>query len=424
MARGTAWLLMSRITTQSASVTSLAITARFLSPGDFGLMAVVMLLLTGLESFTTPGLAEALIRHRGDVPDFFPSVFAVNVLRGAALATATAVLGPSVASFFSQPQAAPVVQCAGAIFMIRSLQSPAQVHIDRQLEYKRLLLPNLAAAILFLLSSAILALALHNVWSLLIATILGEICRTAGSYIAAPWRPRLAMQLADLAMLTRFGKWVVAGSSLVYLSLHLDNIIVGRLFGASALGYYEMAFRIAHVPTTQISQIVGTVAFPALSRLTSTPDQFAHVYLRIIARLWMVNILVAALPTLIAGPIVRWFLGPQWDEIMTPLRILAMAGLIRSLVTVGGRVFFALGHPEYDFVINLSRVVIFALAVYPMAERFALAGVAIAVLVANASTVPLYLALIQKTTGLGGRAHASGLCREWGHFAARVRSVA
>lgn len=396
--------MLSRAALQLCSIVQLAVVARFLLPADYGLMAIVLLVLNVLDAFTTPGFTQALIQRQGPVDEYFPSVFTVGFLRGVFLFVAIAVLSPTIASFFHQTDASLVVMSAGVIVLLRSLQSPALVHLHRNLHFRSYFYWDVAATGISFLAAVILAPTLQNVWALLIAIILGELARTVGSYIVTPWRPRLAFHLGQVRELNRFGRWVMAGGIVTFLSLQLDNIIVGRMLGATQLGYYEVAFRISQLPATQMSYVTALVAFPALSQVANQMERFRTVYLKMTAIVWFLNLLMAIV--LIGGAgILATALGPQWRPIVALLQILALAGFVRSIFAVGGKVFYALGMPHLDFVMNAIRLVVFVAVFYPLAHSDGSKGVAIAVLIAVSSVLPVYFWLIARFVSVKPREH-------------------
>lgn len=400
MATGSAWLAADKLASQVSSVIRLGILARFLAPTDFGIMAIVVLVMNALDTFTTPGFTEALIQRRGEIEAFFPSVFTINVLRAICLSSLIALLGPFAAAFFGRPDAAIVIQIAAVVMFIRSLDSPAIANVHRALRFKTYFLWDTSSTIAGLASALVLAPLLRNVWVLLISLLISELTGVIGSYVVAPWRPRFHLEWRLVKELNKFGRWVVLGSAIAFLSLQLDNIVVGRVLGATSLGFYEVAFRISQLPSTQISAIAGMVAFPSLSRVVNDPDRFRTIYLRLVSILFALNFVIALTLVIFAEPIVHYALGDQWSASVPILRILSVAGFIRSMVAIGGRVFYATGRPKLDVYMNLARIVVFVTIVYPATRRWGLEGTSVSVVIAIACVVPMYLLLMFKSVGV------------------------
>jgi O-antigen/teichoic acid export membrane protein len=425
MARGTFWMGLGQAIIQLSGLLRTAVLARFLSPAQFGIMGIVLVVIKALESFTNTGFSQALIQRPGEIERFLPSVFIWNLGRGMLLSAALILGGPYIAEFFREPDATLVIQAAAAITMLRAAQNPKIAAVHRDLRYQQHFYWDAAITFSGLLSAGVILLLREDVWVLMLSMIVEEAARTIGSYLLEPWRPSLRFNRDDIRELRTFGRWVGASSIVIFLALQLDAIVVGRFLGPTALGLYNLAMRTSQLPATQISSVVSTVSLSSLSKAHQDPARFRDLYLKIATTLWGITIVVGSLMVIFAEQIVRVFLGTQWMDAVPALRILAVAGLIRSIVAIGGRVFQAAGHPRYDFWMNLVRLVILAAAIYPFVTRWGIEGAAYAVLLSIAGVLPMYFWFIRVTTRLSPWAHVTYAAnrvtgrlrsRETGHF--------
>jgi PST family polysaccharide transporter len=124
----------------------------------------------------------------------------------------------------------------------------------------------------------------------------------------------------------------------------------------------------------------------------------------------VVTSIASAILIVFANPIMKYGFGEQWLVAVPTLRILAIAGFVRSLVTVGGRVFAAAGSPSLDAVMNSVRVVVFAALVYPTSIWWGINGVALAVLISISCVVPMYLVLVNRLIGVSPARHLEAGC--------------
>lgn len=405
MARGTFWMGLGQAVIQLSGLVRTAVLARFLSPAQFGIMGIVLVVIKALESLTNTGFSQALIQRPGEIDRFLPSVYIWNIGRGALLSTALVLGGPFIAGFFHEPDATGVVQAAAAITMLRAFQNPKVAAVHRGLRYQQHFYWDASITLCGLASAGLLLLVTQDVWVLMLSMIVEEAVRTIGSYVIEPWRPSLAFRRADIRELRVFGRWVGASSLVIFLSQQLDTIAVGRLLPTTALGLYDLSWRISQIPATQVSSVVSTVALPSLSKVHQDPKKFRDLYLKIATSVWAISIVVGVVMVVFAEPIVRVFLGEQWLDAVPALRILSVAGLIRSIVTIGGRVFQAAGHPRYDFWMNLVRLVVLAVAIYPLVSWWGIEGAALAMLLSISSVLPMFFVFIHRTTGVTPRRH-------------------
>jgi O-antigen/teichoic acid export membrane protein len=400
MAHGAFWMGLGQAAIQAGGLLRTAVLARFLSPAQFGIMGIVLVVVKALESLTNTGFSQALIQRPGDIDRFLPSVFFWNIGRGILLSTLLIIGGPFVADFFHEPGATLVIQSAAAITMIRALQNPKLAAVHRQMRYQHHFYWDASITFSGLIAAGLLLLVTQDVWVLMLSMIVEELVRTVGSYILAPWKPSRTFHLADIRELRAFGRWVGASSLVIFLSQQLDTITVGRLLSASSLGLYDLSWRISQIPATQVSSVVSTVSLPTLSKAHHNPARFRDLYLKIATSVWSISILVGIIMVVFAEQIVRIFLGEQWLSAVPSLRILAVAGLIRSIVTIGGRVFQAAGQPRYDFAMNLVRLIVLAVTIYPFVSRWGIGGAAFSVLLSISAVLPMYFFYIFRITGV------------------------
>ena len=214
---GTLWGLLGKGSIQTASLLRLALLARFLSPRDFGVMAVILLLLNVIDTFTTPGFTQALIQRNEDPSAFYSSVFWANVARASLLVPVTFFLSPMIASFSHIPNASSEISCVSLAILLRTLQNPAIAGIHRGLKFRRLFYMDLAGSVIGLLIACVALLYLRDAWVLILSSLGTELVLLVASYAVNPWRPLLKFDFADIRQLSGFGKWVV-GSNIVVFS--------------------------------------------------------------------------------------------------------------------------------------------------------------------------------------------------------------
>jgi O-antigen/teichoic acid export membrane protein len=394
---GVGWSFLARAASEAARLLRLVVLARLLAPEDFGVMAIALVALGALEMFTEPGLQTALVQRRGEVGPYLDTAFTVQVVRGLLLAAALVALAPRVAAFFGSAAAAPVLQALAGMLVLRGLVNPATVRLTRELDFRRLFYWNLGELLASLAVAVALAVAWANVWALAGSMLAGQAVRTALSYRIVPERPRLRWEREKGRELVRFGRWVLGTNVLVFLALQGDNAFVGRFLGVGALGVYALAFRISELPRTFVTEVLGQVAFPLFARLQGDAEAARRAYFTFFRVLVLASGAVALALSLLAGPLAGALLGPKWDAVAAPLQILAWAGFVRSLTTLGSWLFYSFGRPRLSFAMTAARVLTMAATIYPFAAAWGLRGVSASVLLSMLAALPVYLRGITAT---------------------------
>jgi PST family polysaccharide transporter len=115
------------------------------------------------------------------------------------------------------------------------------------------------------------------------------------------------------------------------LAWNADKLLLGRFWGADALGLYGQAYQLVTFPVLQLNVAVTGVAFPALSRIQHDAGRLARSFLRAYSLLISLTIPITITSALFAEEIVAIVLGPKWMEAAPILRLLAPVALVHSM---------------------------------------------------------------------------------------------
>jgi O-antigen/teichoic acid export membrane protein len=404
------WALLGRALVGASGFVRTLVLARLLTPRDFGAMGATLVVLNAIEALTETGFETALVQRREDVDRFYDSAFTLQVLRGIGLAALLWVGAPLGAAFFREPVLVPVLRAIALVVILRGLANPAKVRWVRELRFDTLFWWRLPEVATSLVLAIVLALVLRNVWALVITFIATQAVTTVVSHILARRRVRLSLDRARVRELAHYGKWVLATQVMLFLSLQGDNAFVARVLGVAALGFYQVAFRVAELPIVGLTQVVSQVGLPSLSALHAERDRLTAWYFAALRIVLLAHAAFVALVLLAGGPLTRLMLGERWLPIVPALKILAVAMLLRSVVTLGGTLFNALGEPRLAYQLNATHLAIMAMTIYPLARLLGgLEGVALSVALGLLGAAALYVWRMRSTLGLGWRAQLAYL---------------
>lgn len=378
------WVFVSQALLTSAAFLRSVILARFVGADAFGVIALAVLAVGALDVMAAGGgIQTALVQQQEPVEDDLATAFTIQAVRGATLMALLWLIAPLVAAFFDTPLVAPVIRGLSPLPLLQGLSNPAIALSVRELRFDRLFWWRLPEVLFGLALGLVAIMVRRDVWALVVTIVGGQAAATLCSYGVVRWRPRFACVRQVAWRLIRYGRWVQATRIVTYLCVYGDNAVVGRLCGTAALGFYQLAFRLAEVPTTAVALVAARVALPAMSELRQDPDRLRAWYFSGMRSLLAANVVFAALLLVFAGPVVRFLPGPGWEPAIPVLRILAMAMVFRSLIVFGAELFNALGTPQVTLAIHVVRLVTMAVTILPLTLRLGIEGAAISVLLAG-----------------------------------------
>jgi O-antigen/teichoic acid export membrane protein len=399
LATGSAWTGLGQVITALAGLIGSVLAARLIEPADFGLIGIAMLVIRLLQAVTQTGFERALVQ-REDVDGMLHVGWTFQVLRGAALMAIMLVSAPALARFYAEPGLTGILIVMGVSLLMQSSKNMTGVLFQRKLHFRALFAVTASSAVANAVIAVVAIVALRNAWALVVAHVAASVTEVVVSYIAHAHRPRFDFDLKKAAELLKYGKWVTGMNLLGLLVTRGDDIFVSKYLGAAALGYYVIAYELANLPATQITHVLGRVSFPTYARLQSDPAQLRRAFLDVMKATLLVTAPLSVLLLFLVPGIVAFIIGDKWAPIIPLVRLLAITGFIRSVVALGGALFHGTGVPRLDVWMNLPRLAIMLLLLWPAAARYGLVGVSIVVLLSVTSCVPTWIYGVRATTGV------------------------
>ncbi len=321
--RGGAWSFGSLAGVRLASLATTSVLAHLLSPHDFGLVALALIVTTALDSIRDLGLNEALIiSPAGDLARHAQTAFWFTVLMCVGLALLVAGISPLAADFFHQSDLVAVLSVLGLNLPLRSLGLTHYALAQRSLDFRSRTIAELTEVLVRGIVGVGLALAGLGAWSLVLGYLSGTLSFTIALWITIRWRPRLGAARSDLGVLIRFGGGITALSVIGAATSYIDNIFVGRVLGAAELGIYSLGYRLPDVLISSVSSVSSLVLFPAFATVEGSALRRAMaVSLRYTL---LIGLPVAAALIALAHPLVIALFGARWHHAATVMQVLTL----------------------------------------------------------------------------------------------------
>jgi len=362
-------------------------------------MGIALLVMSTVDTFSQTGFQAALIQRKDDVSDYLSSAWTVGVLRGFALFALLFLTAPFAASFFEAPQAKFIVRIVAFSLLFEGFTNIGVIYFQRELKFHKQFVYRVTGTLADFIVAISAALILRNVWALVFGLLAGNVVRLVMSYVLHPFRPHLCFESGTLKDLFGYGKWVFCSAAVVFLVTQGDDVLVGKLLGVTMLGFYQIAYRISSTPATEISHIAAQVTFPALSTLQDDLTSLRKAYLRVLQMTVFLSVIVVIVILGLGGEITVFFLGEKWLPIVPAMQILVIAGLFRAIAASAGYLFYAVGKPRLDTRLQVFRLSILAVSIYPLTKQLGIAGSALAVLTSITLASIGFMSTVTKITG-------------------------
>ncbi len=399
---GIKWTFAGSITQRILSFGATVILARILTPADFGLFALAFVMIDGFGIFKSLGFDSALVRRKDeDIHKACNTAFFLIPTMGLILFIILFILAPIGAKFLNHPDVANIIRALAIIFVISCFGKVPQTILYRDMKFKYKSVAEVSATATYVVTAVVLALTNHGVWSLVIAYILKNVVQISIEWCFSGWKPKFEFDKTVAWDMFHFGKFVLVGGIIGFLYSNLDNIVVGKLLGVTMLGYYAIAMNASNMLNDYILGRVGLIMYPAYSKIQEDLDDVKQVMLKAIKYISFIAFPFSFGLFIFAPDILRLVFGQKWLPATNILRILAFVGMFRSLGSAFFPVFLARGKSKADFQVSLVQVALFFVLVVPLAYKFKLGGVGLAVLLASISSFTIALFRIKRILRVG-----------------------
>lgn len=389
---------------------SVVVLARLLTPHDYGLIALALVIVGIGEIFRDFGLTSAAVQAPSLSDGQRDNLFWINSGLGLALAALVFFAAWPIVWVSGQPELLGIVQALSIVFVFNGLATQYRAQLMRSLRFGALAWADVASAAVALGVAVAAALLGAGFWALVFQQLTTALLLLVMLVWFGRWLPGRYSRRHEIAGLVRFGWHLVATNLITYGAAQVDTILVAAKFGTTPLGFYNRAYQIVMTPLNQIRSPLTNVALPVFSRAQEERDRFNSFVsagqLALGYSLGVPLLLVCGL----ADPVVELMLGPQWEASVPLLRFFAVAGALTTLSFVGYWVYVSRGLSKQLLQYSLVSTGI-RLACIVGGSFFGVVGIAAGFALAPALAWPVSIYWLSRITVIPVRALYTGAAR-------------
>ena len=348
------WLAGSDLLLTIFGMGIMLILARLLQPEDYGTVAMATVFIGLVNQTNAVGLGHALVRMEKVTPEDERLTFTYAVISSFVLYGVVFLLAPLAGAFYHEPRVVPLLRVMCFSVVIRAFYivpySLLRRELDMRSQSKVQILGTLADAI----STVALAMSGFGIWALALGPLMSHVVQVAGMSYVRPWHIGLRFRGEGSRSLLRFVGGVNASILLWYWYVSVDNLIIGRMLGGTALGIFTMAMNLSKLSWNKLWLAVNPLLLPLFAEARTTPGKMGRVFLRVTH--WVaLAIFPASLGLMTAAPeAVTVLLPPKWADTVVPLQWLCLLGGSRALAALMSPVLLAVGKVRLEVMFSLA----------------------------------------------------------------------
>lgn len=398
-ASGVLWTGVAKLSMQLFLMANMLILARLLSKEDFGIVGIAAIVTVAVSMVNDYGLGTAVIQRKNNTLAELSSLFWGGIIFGVLLALATILVSFPASWFFKEPIVRAVLCVQSIGFIIGSFGVIQKSLLSKNMQFKKLAILEMIAVFASSILSIVLALLGYGVWSLVFGILVREILIALLVWVSSRWKPILHFSWVEFKSYLGYSSTVLSNNAALYLNTNADVTIIGRVLGIELLGVYTFALYIVKLPVTRLSGIVSKVVFPAFSLVQHDLEKFKHAYLRSMTLISFFTFFILTDLAIFANEFVTLVLPDKWLPIVVPLQILVPMAMLKSIGTIRGSVFMALGRPDIGLKWNIAYFFPLVIAVL-LGTKNGLVGVTLAFSILYIATFPIIQRITNKLVSI------------------------
>ena len=425
--KGGLWLAVARVMVNVFQIVGTVVAAWFLSPSDFGLVAIATTIAILLNSMTHMQLGEALIRHKQDGDDTVDVAFTLGLLRGLLLAAVILVLAEPVAGFYGDDRLIGIMQVLSLMPLVLGLTNPRRYLQQRELIFTYEIIITLTQKFLAMIVTLTIAFTYQTYWALVIGALSEHVFGTILSYLLIRYRPRL--RFSGFGRILNFSVWLTLGAAINTFNWRVEFLLIGKFLGMAPLGIYRMGSNLAQNPTSALMTPVRQVVFAGFTSVIKDPgsledpQRVRNAYQRTQALTTALALPIGVGFALIADPLVRLVLDSRWYDTIYIVQYLSVVFALQTLGSLVAPLAMARDQTRLLFIRDTQMLFIRLPMIVFGLYAFALPGVVIARAISGAIGVTINMFLVRRLIGLPVLAQLRANARSLASIAIMAASV-
>jgi len=354
------WTSTAAVSRTLLQIVQVAILARILAPEDYGLMAIVTVVLSFAGIFTDLGVNSAYVQRQWVTQEQRSSLFWLNVSMGVGITLLVIVSSSLIARFFDDVRLTPLIMLSAMTFVLGALGQQVRMSAEKALEFRAVATLEIAAVFIGFVSAVLAALGGWGVYSLVVSGIISALTATvfAWLFVARGWRPMWRLRIEDIKPFLAFGGAMVGNNIVNQVNITMDVFLGGRMLAATQLGLYSVPRNLVFQVQGMVNPIITRVGFPLIAQVQSDVVRVRSIYLKTLNMTASANAPLYIAIAFFAPEIITILLGSGWERSGGLLRILALWGVLRATFNPVGSLLYGVGRVGLALKWNLGLLLV------------------------------------------------------------------
>lgn len=356
---------------------AIPILARFLAPADYGIVGIAMPFILFAMMLADAGIGMSLVRTPSSDRIVWSTCFWLSVLLGGALAGLMIGVAPLAAYVYGEPRLTAIVMTLGLVVLAQAVSAIPGARLQQSQKFRVIAMTEIAAMAVGIGTAVTVALNGGGPWALVdqqLAFYTARLCLTCWT---SRFRPLLVFDLNNVKEHLGFGRDVLAVNILGFVSRSIDNLVIGKVLSAAAVGVYSMAFQFARIPMMLVTGPLQFVLYGQLAAAHSNKTLIRSTFLVLTQLLSLAIFPAMGMMAAAHKPVFALLLSTKWAGSGNLFMLVSAACALQAVTALFGTVLLILGRADIQRRTTLEFGILWVVTLL-VAVRFGIEAVAIA----------------------------------------------
>ena len=342
-----------------------AILARILTPSDFGVVAVVTVFTTFFSLIANIGIGPAIIQHRNIDEEDLNNIYSLTIYLGLFIGLLFALFSIPISIFYKDEVYIPIGSLLAISLFFNTINIVPNSLLLKAQRFKLVNLRLVIVSVLSAIPTIVLALVGFKYYSIVIHSILVSFITFLWNFRTVKLKFVFKLDMNSYRKIKEFSSYQFAFSLVNYFSRNLDNLLIGKFIGNSALGFYDKSYRLMLYPVQNLTHVITPVLHPILSAHQEDKKYIYEKYMKVLKVLSLLGVFVSVLCYFAAEEIIVLLYGNQWYDSIPSFQLLALSIWAQMISSSTGSIFQSISNTRLMFLTGIisSALIISAILI-------------------------------------------------------------
>jgi len=361
---GVIWTVADTFILKGMSFIATLVLARWLGPAEFGLVGMIAVFIAIGASLTDSGLTNSLIRAKEKDHHDFTTVFWLNLGMSAMVYCTLFLVAPLIADFFNQPVLTGLVRLYCLSFVISAFSAVQLARLTSSMAFKKIAKLNIPGTILGVVVGLTLGYLGYGAYAIVWMYLTTQMIQSIMLWSTSDWKPTFSYSKDKARYHYSFGYKLMLSGLINTIFQNIYNIVIGRLYTPTTLGYFERSRTFNMYPITMLTSVLSKVTYPLLANIQDDKVKVGIVYRKILRLALFIIAPLMLIGAAVAEPLFNIVLGKEWSNAVPFFQILCLGTLLYPIHAFNLNVFMVYGRSDLFLKLEIIKKIVIVIAIF------------------------------------------------------------